>query len=87
MGYDDGETIFLVEEPGVPNYARQATIAEDGPFIQGFKRYFDLVGSMRESSDDAEIPQVYGPYRSPASREMARTVPRNGSLIATSVAK
>lgn len=61
MGYDDGETIFLVEEPGVPNYARQATIAEDGPFIQGFKRYFDLVGSMRESSDDAEIPQVPAP--------------------------
>jgi hypothetical protein len=30
MGYDDGETIFLVEEPGVPNYTRQAVIAENG---------------------------------------------------------
>jgi len=43
MWYDGDETIFLVEEPGVPNYTRQATIAQSESFIQGFKRYFDLV--------------------------------------------
>ncbi|WP_255196046.1 TrmB family transcriptional regulator [Halorarius litoreus] len=43
MEYDDGEAIFLVEEPDVPNHMRQAAITENGSFVAGFKRYFDLV--------------------------------------------
>ncbi|WP_435194266.1 TrmB family transcriptional regulator [Natronomonas sp. EA1] len=41
--YTDGEAIFLVEEPDVPNHMRQAALTENGSFVAGFKRYFDLV--------------------------------------------
>ena len=41
--YDSGEAIFLVEEPTVPNHMRQAAITENGSFVAGLKRYFDLV--------------------------------------------
>jgi len=41
--YDSGEAIFLVEEPDVPNHMRQAAITENGSFVAGLKRYFDLV--------------------------------------------
>jgi sugar-specific transcriptional regulator TrmB len=43
MDYDRGEAIFLVEEPQVPNHMRQAAITENGSFVAGLKRYFDLV--------------------------------------------
>ena len=43
MAYDSGEAIFLVEEPGVPDHMRQAAITENGSFVAGLKRYFDLV--------------------------------------------
>lgn len=43
MAYDDGEAIFLVEEPEVPNHMRQAALTENGSFVAGFKRYFELV--------------------------------------------
>jgi sugar-specific transcriptional regulator TrmB len=41
--YSAGEAIFLVEEPDVPNHMRQAAITENGSFVAGLKRYFDLV--------------------------------------------
>ncbi len=43
MDYDSGEAIFLVEEPDVPNHKRQAALTENGSFVAGMKRYFDLV--------------------------------------------
>lgn len=43
MDYDDGEAILLVEEPEVPNHMRQAAITENGSFVAGFMRYFELV--------------------------------------------
>lgn len=43
MDYDDGEALFLVEEPDVPNHMRQAALTENGSFVAGFKRYFELV--------------------------------------------
>ncbi len=43
MDYEGGEAIFLVEEPDVPNHMRQAAITENGSFVAGLKRYFDLV--------------------------------------------
>lgn len=43
MDYEGGEAILLVEEPDVPNHMRQAAITENGSFVAGMKRYFDLV--------------------------------------------
>jgi len=43
MAYDSGEAIFLVEEPSVPNHMRQAAITENGSFVAGLERYFELV--------------------------------------------
>jgi sugar-specific transcriptional regulator TrmB len=43
LDYDSGEAIFLVEEPNVPNHMRQAAITENGSFVAGLKRYFDLI--------------------------------------------
>ena len=39
----DGEAIFLVEEPEVPNHMRQAAITENESFVAGLTRFFDLV--------------------------------------------
>jgi len=41
--YSTGKAILLVEEEDVPNYLRQAAITENGSFVAGLKRYFDLV--------------------------------------------
>jgi sugar-specific transcriptional regulator TrmB len=43
MDYDTGEAILLVEEPEVPNHMRKAALTENGSFVAGMKRYFDLV--------------------------------------------
>ncbi|WP_254534561.1 TrmB family transcriptional regulator [Halomarina litorea] len=43
MAYDTGEAILLVQEDDVPNYMRQAAITENGAFVAGLNRYFDLV--------------------------------------------
>ncbi len=41
--YATGEAIFLVEEEDVPNHMRQAAITENGSFVFGLQRYFELV--------------------------------------------
>lgn len=43
MDYDTGIAIFLVEEPDIPLHMRQAAVTENGSFVAGLKRYFDLV--------------------------------------------
>lgn len=43
LEYDSGKAIFLVEETDVPNHRRQAAITENGSFVAGMKRYFDLI--------------------------------------------
>lgn len=43
MTYDSGTAILLVQEDDVPNHLRQAAITENGSFVAGLKRYFDLV--------------------------------------------
>lgn len=43
MAYDAGTAILLVQEDEVPNHMRQAAITENGAFVAGLKRYFDLV--------------------------------------------
>ncbi|MHB9286535.1 TrmB family transcriptional regulator [Halobacteriales archaeon Cl-PHB] len=51
MDYEGGEAIFLVEEPDVPNHMRQAAITENGSFVAGLKRYFDLVWDHESVAD------------------------------------
>jgi len=41
--YESGQAIFLTEEPNVPNHQRQAAITENGSFVAGMSRYFELV--------------------------------------------
>lgn len=43
MEYDDGTAILLVQEDEVPNHMRQAAITENGSFVAGLNRYFELV--------------------------------------------
>jgi len=43
MEYDTGQAIILVEEKNIPLHMRQAAITENGSFVAGLKRYFDLV--------------------------------------------
>jgi len=43
LDYDTGTAILLVEEEEVPNHMRQAAITENGAFVAGLERYFDLI--------------------------------------------
>ncbi len=43
IAYDSGKAILLVEENDVPNAIRQAATTENGSFVAGLKRYFDLI--------------------------------------------
>lgn len=43
MDYTTGIAILLVEEKDVPLHMRQAAVTENGSFVAGLKRYFDLV--------------------------------------------
>jgi sugar-specific transcriptional regulator TrmB len=43
MGYDGGEAILVVQADEVPNHRRQAAITDNGAFVAGLNRYFELV--------------------------------------------
>ncbi|MFC7133566.1 MULTISPECIES: TrmB family transcriptional regulator [Salinibaculum] len=43
MDYDTGKAIFLVEEKDIPLHMRQAAVTENGSFVAGMGRYFDLI--------------------------------------------
>lgn len=43
MGYETGKAILLVEETDIPLSMRQAAVTENGSFVAGLKRYFDLI--------------------------------------------
>ena len=53
MDYDTGKAIFLVEEKDVPLHMRQAAVTENGSFVAGMKRYFDLIWKH----DSSETPR------------------------------
>ena len=42
MDYETGTAILLVQEDEIPNHLRQAAITENGSFVAGLQRYFDL---------------------------------------------
>jgi len=49
--YDSGEAIFLVQADEVPNHLRQAAITENGAFVAGLNRYFELVWTYESVED------------------------------------
>ncbi|MFD1515533.1 TrmB family transcriptional regulator [Halomarina rubra] len=53
FSYEGGEAILLVQEDDVPNHLRQAAITENGAFVAGLGRFFDLTWEY-ESTDTTE---------------------------------
>lgn len=53
--YETGIAIILVEEKDVPLHMRQAAVTENGSFVAGLKRYFDLVWQYESASIDAVV--------------------------------
>lgn len=51
FSYEGGEAILLVQEDDVPNHLRQAAITENGAFVAGLGRFFDL--TWEHESEDA----------------------------------
>jgi sugar-specific transcriptional regulator TrmB len=51
MEYETGIAIFLVEEKDVPLHMRQAAVTENGSFVAGLKRYFDLIWEYESVSE------------------------------------
>jgi len=51
MDYETGIAIFLVEEKDVPLHMRQAAVTENGSFVAGLKRYFDLIWQYESVSE------------------------------------
>lgn len=43
MGYEQGKAVLLVEEKDIPLHMRQAAVTENGSFVAGLNRYFDLI--------------------------------------------
>ncbi|GGL59566.1 TrmB family transcriptional regulator [Halocalculus aciditolerans] len=55
MEYDTGRAILLVEEKDVPLSMRQAAVTENGSFVAGLERFFDLVWEHESATPDAVL--------------------------------
>lgn len=53
MDYESGTAIFLVEEKDVPLHMRQAAVTENGSFVAGMSRFFELIWEYE--SDDSPV--------------------------------
>lgn len=51
MDYESGRAILLVEETDIPLSMRQAAVTDNGSFVAGLKRLFDLI--WEHDSDEA----------------------------------
>ena len=51
MDYDQGEAIMLVEEKDIPLHKRQAAVTENGSFVAGMERYFELLWTYESYAD------------------------------------
>lgn len=54
MEYESGEAVVLVEEKDVPLSMRQAAVTDNGSFVAGLSKYFDLIWE-HESSPLSDI--------------------------------
>jgi len=51
MDYDQGAAIMLVEEKDIPLHKRQAAVTENGSFVAGMERYFELLWTYESRAD------------------------------------
>jgi hypothetical protein len=51
MDYEQGAAIMLVEEKDVPLHKRQAAVTENGSFVAGLERYFELIWTYESSGE------------------------------------
>ncbi|MFB6133605.1 MAG: TrmB family transcriptional regulator [Halanaeroarchaeum sp.] len=51
MNYEEGRAIILVEEKDIPLSMRQAAITENGSFVAGLDRYFELIWDYDSRED------------------------------------
>ncbi|WP_435127645.1 TrmB family transcriptional regulator [Halobaculum sp. D14] len=52
MEYDSGRALLLVEEKDVPLSMRQAAVTENGSFVAGLSRYFDMLWEYETVAPD-----------------------------------
>ncbi|RLM83747.1 TrmB family transcriptional regulator [Halobellus sp. Atlit-38R] len=52
MDYDSGQAILLVEEKDIPLHKRQAAVTENGSFVAGLNRYFELTWAYDTLAED-----------------------------------
>ncbi|WP_053948996.1 TrmB family transcriptional regulator [Halolamina sediminis] len=50
MDYESGAAIMLVEEKDIPLHKRQAAVTENGSFVAGLERYFELLWTYESAS-------------------------------------
>ena len=50
MDYETGAAILLVEEKDIPLHKRQAAVTENGSFVAGLERYFELLWSYESTT-------------------------------------
>ncbi|WP_435096270.1 TrmB family transcriptional regulator [Halarchaeum sp. P4] len=55
MDYETGRAILLVEERDVPLSMRQAAVTENGSFVAGLERFFELVWEYEATDPDAVL--------------------------------
>ncbi|MDL0138582.1 helix-turn-helix domain-containing protein [Halobacterium salinarum] len=53
MDYDTGAAIVLVEEKDIPLHKRQAAVTENGSFVAGLERYFELLWTHESTTPDS----------------------------------
>lgn len=57
MDYESGRAIILVEEKDVPLHMRQAALTDNGSFVAGLQRYFELVWEH-----ESQLPSALDDY-------------------------
>lgn len=58
MEYDRGEAILLVEEKDIPLHKRQAAVTENGSFVAGLERYFELLWTYESSTSYPAVDET-----------------------------
>jgi sugar-specific transcriptional regulator TrmB len=59
MDYESGEAVLLVEEKKVPLSMRQAAVTDNGSFVAGLSKYFDLIWEHESSTPSKVIEANY----------------------------
>ena len=57
MEYDRGAAIMLVEEKEIPLHKRQAAVTDNGSFVAGLERYFELLWTYESKTSYSEFEE------------------------------